>query len=113
MLDLVMASICLHNTCIVNLDGFNIDWALEAQKDAQIETNTTFRNLKKTNIFKVAKEATKQMKSLQNPRMVDGDDRNEMDYINLYTLYLHMYQPCLTFKGIPLYLHGTTILELL
>jgi hypothetical protein len=79
MLDLVMACICLHNMCIVNLDGFNIDWALEAQKDAQIETNTTFRNLKKMNFFKVAKEAIKQMRRLQNPRMVDGDDRNDMD----------------------------------
>jgi hypothetical protein len=79
MLDLVMACICLHNMCIVNLDGFNIDWALEAQKDAQIETNTTFGNLKGTNIFKVAKEAIKQMRRLQNLGIVDGDDRNDMD----------------------------------
>jgi hypothetical protein len=32
-----------------------------------------------TNIFKVAKKEIKQMKRLQNPKMVDGDDRNDME----------------------------------
>jgi hypothetical protein len=32
MSNLVMACTCLHNICIVNSDGFGIDWALEAQK---------------------------------------------------------------------------------
>jgi hypothetical protein len=50
---------------------------LNAQRDAQIETNTTFGNLKETNVFKVVEEAIKQMKRLQNPRMVNGDDKNE------------------------------------
>jgi hypothetical protein len=56
--------------CIVNLDGFDMDWALEAQTYAQIEANTTFGNLKKTNIFRVAEEALKQMKRLQNLGMM-------------------------------------------
>jgi hypothetical protein len=30
MLDLVMACICLHNMCIANSNGFDMDWALEA-----------------------------------------------------------------------------------
>jgi len=37
--------------CIVNLDGFDMDWALEVQKDAQIEANTTFGNLKGVDFF--------------------------------------------------------------
>ncbi len=41
MLDLVMICICLH-MCIVNSDGFDVDWAFEAQRNAQIETNTRF-----------------------------------------------------------------------
>jgi hypothetical protein len=39
--------------------------------------NTTFGNLKGVDIFKVAKKPIKQMKRLQNPRMVDGDGRND------------------------------------
>ncbi len=45
MLDLVMTCICLPNMCIANLNGFNMEWALEVQKDAQIEANTTFGKL--------------------------------------------------------------------
>jgi hypothetical protein len=52
-----------------------MEWALNAQRFAQIETNTTFGNLKGTNVFKVVEEAIKQMKRLQNPRMVNGDDK--------------------------------------
>jgi hypothetical protein len=33
MLDLVMACICLHNMCIANFDGFDMDWALEVQRE--------------------------------------------------------------------------------
>jgi hypothetical protein len=65
--------------CIANLDGFDMDWAMEAQRDAQIETSKTFGNLKRTDIFKVAEKIIKQMKRLQNPKMVDGDDRNDME----------------------------------
>jgi hypothetical protein len=32
MLDLVITYIVLHNMCIVNLNDFNMDWALEAQR---------------------------------------------------------------------------------
>jgi len=45
MLDLVMTCICLPNMCIANLNGFDMEWALEVQKDAQIEANTTFGKL--------------------------------------------------------------------
>jgi hypothetical protein len=31
--------------CIANLNGFEMEWALEVQKDAQIEANTTFGKL--------------------------------------------------------------------
>ncbi len=61
--------------CVANSNGFDMEWALNAQRFAQIETNTTFGNLKGTNVFKVVEEAIKQMKRLQNPRMVNGDDK--------------------------------------
>jgi hypothetical protein len=52
---------------------------LEVQKDAQIEANTTLGNLKRVDIFWVVEKAIKQMKRLQNLRMVDGDDRNDIE----------------------------------
>jgi len=36
----------LVTICICNSNGFDMDWVLEVQKDAQIEANTTFGNLK-------------------------------------------------------------------
>jgi hypothetical protein len=45
MLDLVVICICLR-MCVINSDGFDVDWALEAQRNAQIETTTRFVNLK-------------------------------------------------------------------
>jgi hypothetical protein len=47
------------------------------KKNAQIEGNTTFGNLIFF-FFWVAEKTIKQTKRLQNPRMVDGDDRNDM-----------------------------------
>jgi len=80
MSSLVTACICLHNMCIANSDGFDMDWALEAQKKTQVEANSTFGNIKRVDLFKVAKEAIKQMKRLQNPRIMD-DDRIDMEDI--------------------------------
>jgi hypothetical protein len=56
-----------------------MDWALEVQKNAQIETNTTFGNLKGTYIFWVVEETIKQMNRLQHLEMVDGDDKNDIE----------------------------------
>ncbi len=53
---------------------------MEAQKEAQVEANSTFGNIKRVDLFKVAKEAIKQMKRLQNPRIMD-DDRIDMEDI--------------------------------
>jgi hypothetical protein len=36
--------------CIANLDGFDINWVLEVKKKAQVETNSTFGNIKRTNL---------------------------------------------------------------
>ncbi len=52
---------------------------MEVQRNAWIETNTKFGNFNGVNIFKVAKETIKQMKRLQNPGMVNGNDRNDME----------------------------------
>jgi len=77
MPNLVTTCICLLNMCIANLDGFDMDWALEVQKETQTKVNSTFGNIKRTNLFKVVEETVKEMKRLQNPRIMD-DDRIDM-----------------------------------
>jgi len=59
-----------------------MNWTLEVQKNAQIEANTTFGNLKEIDIFKVAEKAIKQMERLQNLNMANGNDRNDMEDID-------------------------------
>ncbi len=80
MLDLVTICICLHNMGIANLDGFDMNWALEVLRKAQAKANSTFGNIKGVDLFKVAKKTIKQMKRLQNPRIMD-DDRIDMEDI--------------------------------
>jgi hypothetical protein len=46
MLDLLTSCICLYNTCIINLDGFDMDWDLKVQRKIQLEANSTFVNIK-------------------------------------------------------------------
>ncbi len=79
MLNLVTICIYLHNMCIANSNGFDMDLALEVKKDAQIEANKTFGNLKGIDIFWVAEKTIKQMKRSQNARTVDINDRNDME----------------------------------
>lgn len=59
MPNFVTTSICLHNICIHDSNGFNMDQALEVQTKAQAEKHTTFNNMKGTHILKVIKQAIK------------------------------------------------------
>jgi hypothetical protein len=68
MLDLLTSCICLYNTCIINLDGFDMDWDLKVQRKIQLEANSTFVNIKWTSVFKVVKKKLKQMKRLQKSK---------------------------------------------
>ncbi len=46
MLDLLTSCICLYNMCIINLDGFDMDWDLKVLRKIQLEANSTFLNIK-------------------------------------------------------------------
>ena len=69
--DLVTACICLHNLCIIHGDGFNMQWAREAQQDLQESTNQNFGNLNNVegdvDTFLIAKESMKQMQIILLP----------------------------------------------
>ncbi len=75
---MIMICMCSHNMSIVNLDDFDMDWALEVQKDAQIEANTTFGNLKGVDFLGVENK-NQTNEEVKNPGMVDGNDRNYME----------------------------------
>jgi hypothetical protein len=64
MPNLVMACRCLHNMCITNSNGFDMDSTLEAQKEAQVKANSTFGNIKRGDLSKVVKKTIKHMKKL-------------------------------------------------
>ncbi len=64
MSNLVMVCICWHNMLIVNSNGFDMDYALKAQKESQAKTNSTFDNIKGVDKFKVVEKRIKQMKRL-------------------------------------------------
>ena len=49
--DLVTACICLHNLCIIHLDGFDMEQAKAVEKYNKNEANLNLGNIKHTNIF--------------------------------------------------------------
>ncbi len=44
LLDIVIVTLCLHNLCIIHSDAFNMDWAIKAKMEMQIEANGKFRD---------------------------------------------------------------------
>ncbi len=57
-----------------------MDWALEVKKRNITRSQFNFENVKRANMFKLIKKIIKQMKRLQNPRIMD-DDRTNMEDI--------------------------------
>jgi len=49
--DIVTASLCLHNLCILENDEFSMDWAKEAEKELQIEANLSLGRMHKKTCF--------------------------------------------------------------
>ena len=45
VLDIVTATLCLHNLCIIQKDEFNMEWVINAEKDLQEEANRSLGNL--------------------------------------------------------------------
>ena len=63
--DIVTASFCLHNLCIIQKDEFNMEWAVDVEKDLQEETNMSFGNLQNIDMFKVLEASLREMRELQ------------------------------------------------
>ena len=63
--DIVTASLSLHNLCIIQKDEFNMEWAVDVEKDLQEETNMSFGNLQNIDMFKVLEASLREMRELQ------------------------------------------------
>jgi hypothetical protein len=61
-----MACICLHNMCIVDLNGFRTNWSFEGSEEKRTKTNSTFDNINEAKMFKMVEKIIKQMKRSQN-----------------------------------------------
>ena len=72
--DIVTASLCLHNLCIIQKDEFNIEWVVDAKKNLQEETNRFSRNLQNINMFKVLEVSLREMRVLHkvNPEVEEA-----------------------------------------
>ena len=64
--DIVTASLCLHNLCILENDDFDMDWARTAKEELQKEANTVLDRIHENDRFMSLEPSLKEMKELQN-----------------------------------------------
>jgi hypothetical protein len=80
--DLVTACICLNNLCIGDEDFFDMDWAKEAQIEAEKEAHSAFANINSIDLLNVAENAIKEMRKLQFPSF-NTEKMEELDEENI------------------------------
>ena len=64
--DIVTASLCLHNLCILENDDFDMDWARSAEEELQREANMALGRMHERDRFMSLECSLKEMKELQN-----------------------------------------------
>ena len=64
--DIVTASLCLHNLCILENDDFDMDWARSAKEELQREANMALGRMHERDRFMSLESSLKEMKELQN-----------------------------------------------
>ena len=64
--DIVTASLCLLNLCILENDDFDMDWARSAEEELQREENMALGRMHERDRFMSLESSLKEMKELQN-----------------------------------------------
>ena len=84
--DIVTASLCLHNLCILENDEFCMDWAKDAERELQAEANISLGNMQQTDMFHALESSLREMRELQrgNPQaedtqFIEPGEEEEMD----------------------------------
>ena len=63
--DIVTVVLCLHNLCIIEKDEFNMEWAVDAEKDLQDNVNRSLGNLQNIDMFKALETSLREIRELQ------------------------------------------------
>ena len=71
VLNIIIASLCLHNLCILENDDFDMDWARNAQEKLQREANMALGRMNERDRFMSFESSLKEMKELQNQHSRD------------------------------------------
>ena len=66
MPDIIIASLCLHDLCILENDDFDMDWARSAKEELQREANMVLDKMHEIDRFISLESSLKEMKELQN-----------------------------------------------
>ncbi len=84
--DIVTATLCLHNMCILENDKFDMDWAKVAEKELQDEANKKLGNFQVRDMFHVLESSLREMRELQkgNPcaedtPFIEPEEEEEID----------------------------------
>ena len=84
--DIITASLCLHNLCILENDDFDMDWARSAEEELQREANMTLGRMHERDRFMSLESLLKEMKELQNQHsrgeettFIESKEDEEMD----------------------------------
>ena len=62
--DIVTACIYLHNFCLIHTDGFDMQWAKQAEEDMKQTRIEVFGKLHNNDMFYIAETSILQMQSL-------------------------------------------------
>ena len=86
VLDIVTASLCLHNLCILENDDFDMDWARSVEEELQKEAIMALSRMHERDRFMSLESSLKEMKELQNQHskgeettFLEPEEEEEMD----------------------------------
>ena len=86
MLDIITASLCLYNLCILENDNFDMDWTRSAEEKLQREANMALGRMHERDRFMSMESSLKEVKELQNQHsrgeettFIEPKEEEEMD----------------------------------
>ena len=62
--DIVTARLFLHNLCIMESDGFDMEWAKDAEKEMLSEANNCLGDMQNVNKYIILELSLREMRSL-------------------------------------------------
>ena len=86
MPNIVTTSLCLHNLCTLENDGFGMDWTRNVEEELQREANMALGRMHEKDRFMSLESSLKEIKELQNQHsrgeettFIESEEEEEMD----------------------------------